>query len=60
MGIYGHSNGRRPPRELHVRRGGSALEDAEDMAEVLSSLYTGSKMGRAIAGDEDNGEQSAW
>ena len=39
---------------------GQPSKTAEKVREILSRLYSGSEIGQGYAGDEDNGETSAW
>ncbi|WP_092534110.1 GH92 family glycosyl hydrolase [Amycolatopsis arida] len=60
MGQYGHSN--QPSHHIpymyaHV---GQPAKTQALVREALSRLYLGSEIGQGYAGDEDNGEMSAW
>jgi predicted alpha-1,2-mannosidase len=39
---------------------GQPAKTAEKVREIMSRLYSGSEIGQGYAGDEDNGETSAW
>ena len=39
---------------------GQPSKTAEKVREIMSRLYSGSEIGQGYAGDEDNGETSAW
>ncbi|WP_112262140.1 GH92 family glycosyl hydrolase [Lentzea terrae] len=60
MGQYGHSN--QPSHHIPYMYNytGKPARTAEKVREVLSRLYVGSEQGQGYAGDEDNGEMSAW
>jgi len=60
MGMYGHSN--QPAHHIaymynYVEK---PWKTQEKVREVLNRLYIGSEIGQGYAGDEDNGEMSAW
>ncbi|MFI5606607.1 GH92 family glycosyl hydrolase [Amycolatopsis sp. NPDC051903] len=60
MGQYGHSN--QPSHHLLYMYdyAGQPAKTQAKVREALSRLYTGSELGQGYAGDEDNGEMSAW
>ncbi|TWP53408.1 glycoside hydrolase family 92 protein [Lentzea tibetensis] len=60
MGQYGHSN--QPSHHIAYMYNyvGQPAKTQEKVREVLSRLYVGSDIGQGYAGDEDNGEMSAW
>ncbi|WP_329061449.1 GH92 family glycosyl hydrolase [Amycolatopsis sp. NBC_01480] len=60
MGQYGHSN--QPSHHLLYMYdyAGQPSKTQAKVREALSRLYTGSELGQGYAGDEDNGEMSAW
>ncbi len=60
MGMYGHSN--QPSHHLTYMYtfAGQPSKTQEKVREVLRRLYLGSEIGQGYAGDEDNGEMSAW
>lgn len=60
MGMWGFSNQvshHIPYTYIHA---GQPHKTQEIVREVLSRHYTGSEIGQGYAGDEDNGETSAW
>ncbi|RHW42855.1 glycoside hydrolase family 92 protein [Neobacillus notoginsengisoli] len=60
MGMYGHSN--QPSHHIPYMYNyvGQPWKTQEKVSEILSRLYIGSEIGQGYAGDEDNGEMSAW
>lgn len=60
MGMYGHSN--QPSHHITYMYdfAGQPSKTQEKVREVLRRLYLGSEIGQGYAGDEDNGEMSAW
>ncbi|WP_088052500.1 GH92 family glycosyl hydrolase [Virgibacillus dakarensis] len=60
MGMYGHSN--QPAHHILYMYNyvGKPWKTQEKVREVLDRLYIGSEIGQGYAGDEDNGEMSAW
>ncbi|MFB9909717.1 GH92 family glycosyl hydrolase [Allokutzneria oryzae] len=60
MGQYGHSN--QPSHHIPYMYdyAGQPSKTQEKVREILSRLYLGSEIGQGYAGDEDNGELSAW
>ncbi|MET7998705.1 GH92 family glycosyl hydrolase [Amycolatopsis sp. NPDC005232] len=60
MGQYGHSN--QPSHHLLYMYdyAGQPSKTQAKVREALSRLYSGSELGQGYAGDEDNGEMSAW
>ncbi|AXK37574.1 glycoside hydrolase family 92 protein [Streptomyces armeniacus] len=60
MGMYGHSN--QPSHHIAYTydAAGQPWKTQEKVREALSRLYLGSELGQGYAGDEDNGEMSAW
>ncbi|GGB41873.1 GH92 family glycosyl hydrolase [Fictibacillus barbaricus] len=60
MGMYGHSN--QPSHHIiyMYNYAGQPWKTQEKVREALSRLYIGSEIGQGYAGDEDNGEMSAW
>ncbi|WP_249316844.1 GH92 family glycosyl hydrolase [Bacillus sp. FJAT-50079] len=60
MGQYGHSN--QPSHHIPYMYNytGETWKTQEKVREVLDRLYIGSEIGQGYAGDEDNGEMSAW
>ncbi|GAA4535493.1 GH92 family glycosyl hydrolase [Amycolatopsis samaneae] len=60
MGQYGHSN--QPSHHILYMYdyAGQPAKTQAKVREALSRLYTGSELGQGYAGDEDNGEMSAW
>ncbi|MDX3192453.1 GH92 family glycosyl hydrolase [Streptomyces sp. MN03-5084-2B] len=60
MGQLGHSNQASHHTLYMYDYAGQPAKTQEKVREALSRLYTGSEIGQGYAGDEDNGEQSAW
>ncbi|KAB1141635.1 glycoside hydrolase family 92 protein [Streptomyces luteolifulvus] len=60
MGMYGHSNQVAHHVNYMYDAAGQPWKTQRNVREVLSRLYTGSRIGQGYHGDEDNGEQSAW
>ncbi|MDQ0381665.1 GH92 family glycosyl hydrolase [Amycolatopsis thermophila] len=60
MGQYGHSN--QPSHHILYMYdyAGQPAKTQAGVREALSRLYLGSELGQGYAGDEDNGEMSAW
>lgn len=60
MGMYGHSN--QPSHHLTYMYNftGQASKTQALVREATRRLYLGSEIGQGYAGDEDNGEMSAW
>jgi predicted alpha-1,2-mannosidase len=60
MGQYGHSN--QPSHHLLYMYdyAGQPSKTQAKVREALSRFYVGSELGQGYAGDEDNGEMSAW
>ncbi|UJF34875.1 GH92 family glycosyl hydrolase [Paenibacillus hexagrammi] len=60
MGNYGHSN--QPSHHIIYMYdyAGQPSKAQALVREALSRLYVGSEIGQGYAGDEDNGEMSAW
>ncbi|WP_285745098.1 GH92 family glycosyl hydrolase [Lentzea sp. NBRC 105346] len=60
MGQYGHSN--QPSHHIAYMYNyvGQPSKTQAKVREILSRLYIGSEIGQGYAGDEDNGEMSAW
>ncbi|MGH3461665.1 MAG: GH92 family glycosyl hydrolase [Kribbellaceae bacterium] len=60
MGMYGHSN--QPSHHIAYMYDfvGQPWKTQEKVREVMRRLYLGSEIGQGYAGDEDNGEMSAW
>ncbi|MDY0393497.1 GH92 family glycosyl hydrolase [Virgibacillus halophilus] len=60
MGMYAHSN--QPVHHVAYMYdyAGQPWKTQDKIREVLSRLYIGSEIGQGYAGDEDNGEMSAW
>jgi predicted alpha-1,2-mannosidase len=60
MGQYGHSN--QPSHHILYMYdyAGQPWKTQAKVREALSRLYLGSEIGQGYAGDEDNGEMSAW
>lgn len=60
MGMYGHSN--QPSHHIMYmyNYAGQPWKTQEKVREALDRLYIGSEIGQGYAGDEDNGEMSAW
>ncbi|RIU94788.1 glycoside hydrolase family 92 protein [Oceanobacillus picturae] len=60
MGMYGHSNQPAHHIAYMYNYAGEPWKTQEKVREVLDRLYIGSEIGQGYAGDEDNGEMSAW
>ena len=60
MGMYGHSNQPAHHIAYMYNYAGQPWKTQEKVREVLDRLYIGSEIGQGYAGDEDNGEMSAW
>ena len=60
MGQYGHSNQPSHHIAYMYNYAGQPAKTAEKVREIMSRLYVGSQEGQGYAGDEDNGEMSAW
>ncbi|MBN6040161.1 GH92 family glycosyl hydrolase [Amycolatopsis sp. 195334CR] len=60
MGQYGHSNQPSHHIPYMYNYAGQPSKTQEKVREVLSRLYLGGELGQGYAGDEDNGEMSAW
>jgi hypothetical protein len=60
MGQLGHSNQASHHTLYMYDYAGQPSKTQEKVREALARLYTGSEIGQGYAGDEDNGEQSAW
>lgn len=60
MGMYGHSNQPSHHIAYMYNYAGKPWKTQEKVREVLDRLYIGSEIGQGYAGDEDNGEMSAW
>jgi predicted alpha-1,2-mannosidase len=60
MGMYGHSNQPAHHTIYMYDYAGQPWKTQEKVREVLDRLYIGSEIGQGYAGDEDNGEMSAW
>ncbi|GGO80084.1 GH92 family glycosyl hydrolase [Wenjunlia tyrosinilytica] len=60
MGMYGHSN--QPSHHIPYMydAAGQPSKTQALVREAVSRLYAGSEIGQGYAGDEDNGEMSAW
>jgi predicted alpha-1,2-mannosidase len=60
MGQYGHSN--QPSHHIPYMYNyvGQPSKTQAKVREITSRLYLGSEIGQGYAGDEDNGEMSAW
>lgn len=60
MGMYAHSN--QPSHHIPwmYLYAGQPWKTQKLTREILSRLYLGSEIGQGYAGDEDNGEMSAW
>ncbi len=60
MGLYGHSN--QPAHHICYMYdyAGYNAGTARTVRETLAHCYVGSNIGQGYAGDEDNGEMSAW
>ncbi|SDW69531.1 alpha-1,2-mannosidase, putative [Amycolatopsis xylanica] len=60
MGQLGHSNQASHHTMYMYDYAGQPSKTQAKVREALGRLYTGSEIGQGYAGDEDNGEQSAW
>jgi hypothetical protein len=60
MGQLGHSNQVSHHITYMYDYANQPWKTQEKVREVTSRLYLGSEIGQGYAGDEDNGEQSAW
>ncbi|CDO03713.1 putative alpha-1,2-mannosidase [Oceanobacillus picturae] len=60
MGMYGHSNQPAHHIAYMYNYAGEPWKTQEKVREILDRLYIGSEIGQGYAGDEDNGEMSAW
>jgi predicted alpha-1,2-mannosidase len=60
MGQLGHSNQASHHTLYMYDYAGQPSKTQAKVREALGRLYTGSEIGQGYAGDEDNGEQSAW
>ncbi|WP_197288435.1 GH92 family glycosyl hydrolase [Nocardia sp. NRRL S-836] len=60
MGQYGHSNQPSHHIAYMYNYAGQPARTAEKVREIMARLYVGSQEGQGYAGDEDNGEMSAW
>ncbi|MFI6295555.1 GH92 family glycosyl hydrolase [Nonomuraea sp. NPDC050790] len=60
MGQYGHSNQPSHHIPYMYNYAGQPWKTQAKVREALSRLYLGSEIGQGYAGDEDNGEMSAW
>ncbi|WP_157244393.1 GH92 family glycosyl hydrolase [Nonomuraea typhae] len=60
MGQYGHSNQPSHHIPYMYTYAGQPWKTQAKVREALSRLYLGSEIGQGYAGDEDNGEMSAW
>ncbi|UFT98676.1 GH92 family glycosyl hydrolase [Radiobacillus kanasensis] len=60
MGMYGHSNQPSHHIAYMYNYAGQPWKTQEKISEIMSRLYLGSEIGQGYAGDEDNGEMSAW
>jgi predicted alpha-1,2-mannosidase len=60
LGQYGHSN--QPSHHIPYMYDftGQPAKTQAKVREITSRLYLGSEIGQGYAGDEDNGEMSAW
>lgn len=60
MGMYAHSN--QPSHHIPWMyvQAGQPWKTQQRTREVMRRLYLGSEIGQGYAGDEDNGEMSAW
>ncbi|MCC4586182.1 GH92 family glycosyl hydrolase [Xanthomonas sp. NCPPB 1067] len=60
MGMYAHSN--QPAHHIPwmYLYAGQPWKTQQLTREILTRLYLGSEIGQGYAGDEDNGEMSAW
>jgi len=60
MGQWGFSNQVSHHIPYMYDYAGQPSKTAEKVREIMSRLYSGSEIGQGYAGDEDNGETSAW
>ncbi|MEO7269278.1 MAG: GH92 family glycosyl hydrolase [Knoellia sp.] len=60
MGMFGMSNQVSHHIPYMYNWTGKQSRTAEKVREILRRLYVGGDIGQGYAGDEDNGEQSAW
>ncbi|MGH3716329.1 MAG: GH92 family glycosyl hydrolase [Micromonosporaceae bacterium] len=60
MGQYGHSNQPSHHIPYMYNYAGQPSKTQAAVREALDRLYLGSEIGQGYAGDEDNGEMSAW
>jgi predicted alpha-1,2-mannosidase len=60
MGQYGHSNQPSHHIPYMYNYAGQPSKTQEKVRDITSRLYIGSEIGQGYAGDEDNGEMSAW
>ncbi len=60
MGQWGFSNQVSHHIPFMYTYAGQPWKTQEKVREVLSRMYVGSEIGQGYAGDEDNGETSAW
>ena len=60
MGMYAHSNQTSHHIAWMYLYAGQPWKTQRLTREILSRLYLGSEIGQGYAGDEDNGEMSAW
>ncbi|MPZ94849.1 MAG: glycoside hydrolase family 92 protein [Propionibacteriales bacterium] len=60
MGMWGFSNQVSHHIPWMYLYSGQPWKTQEKVREVLSRMYVGSEIGQGYAGDEDNGETSAW
>lgn len=60
MGMYAHSN--QPSHHIPwmYAAAGQPAKTQKITRDILARLYLGSEIGQGYAGDEDNGEMSAW
>ncbi|MBO9735586.1 GH92 family glycosyl hydrolase [Xanthomonas phaseoli pv. phaseoli] len=60
MGMYAHSNQTAHHIPWMYLYAGQPWKTQRITREILARLYLGSEIGQGYAGDEDNGEMSAW
>lgn len=60
MGMYAHSNQTAHHIPWMYLYAGQPWKTQQLTREILARLYLGSEIGQGYAGDEDNGEMSAW
>jgi len=60
MGQYGHSNQPSHHIPYMYAAAGQPWRIQEKVRDILDRLYVGGEIGQGYAGDEDNGEMSAW